>query len=58
MQNSGASCRESVKSYLPSFRDTHLCVGPESITPVFMFVTKRYHWAYGFRACAKRRIPE
>jgi hypothetical protein len=33
-------------------------MSPESITPVFQFSAKLYHRGYGFRACAKRRIPE
>jgi len=40
----------AVRDFLPpSFRDTRLRVGPESITTIGV---------YGFRACAKWRIPE
>ena len=31
---------------------------PESITPAFSFSANTRHGEYGFRACAKRRIPE
>jgi hypothetical protein len=58
MNNSGASCRENVKSYRSSFRDAPLGAGPESITPVFMLITKHCHREYRFRAHAKMRVPE
>jgi hypothetical protein len=38
--------------------DDRLRASPESITTVFMFSAERRHGGYGFRACAKRRIPE
>jgi hypothetical protein len=33
---------------MPSFRDTHLCVGPESISPVTAFGVGQQYRGYGF----------
>jgi hypothetical protein len=33
-------------------------MSPESIAPVLQFSAELYHRGYGFRACARWRIPE
>jgi hypothetical protein len=58
MQQSGRSAsREGGRVPRVSFRGAR-SAGPESIIPVLMFIINHCHREYGFRACAKGRIPE
>ena len=47
--------KENEGIVIPGHREA---MSPESITAVSAFSAELRHREYGFRACAKRRIPE